>query len=133
LCEQVKEVFERLDYKMDLTIEMPDKIIDIDTAVPLGLIINELLTNSYKYATKKGESGKILIQLKDLNNGNYVLNYTDSGPGIKQGIDFTNASTLGLRLIRGLSGQLGGKATYNNDGASTFIVEFKETVARHVE
>lgn len=133
LSLQVKEVFEQLDYKMDLTIDMPDKIVDIDTAVPLGLIINELLTNSYKYATLKSKTGKIDIQLQDFNNGHYVLNYSDSGPGIKDGVDFTNANTLGLRLIKGLAGQLSGKAIYKNEGTSTFIIEFKDTATRQKE
>ncbi|MDX2173439.1 MAG: histidine kinase dimerization/phosphoacceptor domain -containing protein [Bacteroidota bacterium] len=133
LSLQVKEVFEQLDYKMDITIDMPDKIVDIDTAVPLGLIINELLTNSYKYATIKCKTGKIVIQLQDFNNGHYVLNYSDSGPGIKHGVDFTNANTLGLRLIKGLAGQLSGKAIYKNEGTSTFIIEFKDTATRQKE
>lgn len=133
LSLQVKEVFEQMDYKMNISIDMPDKIVDIDTAVPLGLIVNELLTNSYKYATVKGKIGKIGIQLEDLRNGNYVLNYTDSGPGIKNGINFDNSTTLGLRLIKGLAGQLAGKAMHKNEGVSTFIIWFKDTNARQGE
>jgi len=133
LSSQVKEVFEQLDCKMDIKIDMPNKVVDIDTAVPLGLIINELLTNSYKYATVKNKTGTIAIELLDKLNGNYQLIYTDSGPGIKQGVNFNNASTLGLRLIKGLSGQLAGKASYKNDNVSTFTIEFKDTAARQKE
>ncbi len=130
LTSNVKEVFEHLDCKMDINIDVPNNLIDIDTAIPLGLIINELLTNSYKYATTKGAIGKISIQLINKQDGNYQLIYSDSGPGINKDVDFSQASSLGLRLIKGLSAQLAGEASYSNNGLSTFTINFKDTSAR---
>lgn len=132
LCSQVQDVFEQLDRKIEVSIEMPDKIFDIDTAVPLGLIINELLTNSYKYATEKNKLGLIDIVLKDKENGDFILIYSDNGKGIKEDIDFENSTTLGLRLIKGLSSQLGGMASYSNINKSTFTIIFKDTPSRSI-
>jgi two-component sensor histidine kinase len=133
LVLQVKEVFEHMDRTMNVTLDMPDKVLDIDTAVPLGLIINELLTNSYKYAAVKGKSGSIHMKMEDKGDGNYLFFYSDSGPGIKNEIDFEKATTLGLRLIKGLAGQLAGRATYNKQSGSVFIIEFKDSKARREE
>ena len=130
LSSQVQDVFEQLDRKVLVNIEMPDKIFDIDTAVPLGLIINELLTNSYKYATEKNKISQISITLEDKGNGDFILIFSDNGKGIKEGVNFENATTLGLRLIKGLASQLGGKASYSNINKSTFTITFKDTIAR---
>ena len=123
-------MFEQLDRKVLVNIEMPDKIFDIDTAVPLGLIINELLTNSYKYATEKNKISQISITLEDKGNGDFILIFSDNGKGIKEGVNFENATTLGLRLIKGLASQLGGKGSYSNINKSTFTITFKDTIAR---
>ncbi len=133
LIGQVKDVFESADYKMNVKTEMTDDVLDIDTAVPLGLIINELLTNSYKYATVKGKIGTIKITLHDKKNGNFELNYSDSGPGIKEGVNFDTAASLGLRLIKGLAGQLGGGTNYKNENGSVFTIWFKNSLARREE
>ena len=130
LSSQVQDVFEQLDRKVLVNIEMPDKIFDIDTAVPLGLIINELLTNSYKYATEKNKISQISITLEDKGNGDFILIFSDNGKGIKEGVNFENATTLGLRLIKGLASQLGGKGSYSNINKSTFTITFKDTIAR---
>lgn len=130
LSQQVKEVFEQFNYKSEVHIIMPDNILDIDTAVPLGLIVNELLTNSYKYATTKNKICLITIELKDKGEGEFILRYSDNGPGIKSNIDFNSAKTMGLRLIKGLSGQLAGKASYSNAHGSEFTIEFKDRDAR---
>ncbi len=133
LTVQVGEVFEQLNAKLEIDIDMPDLILDIDTAVPLGLIINELLTNAFKYATSKNKTGLVTISLKDQGDGNYLLRFADDGPGIQQGIDFEEASTLGLRLIKGLASQLYGQAAYRYDNGSVFTIAFKDSDTRKLE
>lgn len=133
LLKQIQEVFGQIDRPIRSTIEIPEKLLDIDTAVPLGLIINELITNSYKYAFSKEKQGEIHIQLTNTGSGNFVLTYSDNGPGIKNGIDFDHAESLGLRLIRGLAGQLHGTASYNYNGFSVFKIEFKDAQARRLD
>jgi len=134
LTIQVGEVFEQLNRKMAPTIEMGDFMFDIDTAVPLALILNELLTNSYKYATKADRTGKIFIALEETEEkGNYKLVFRDDGPGLKKGISFDTAETLGLRLIKGLAAQLYGEATYTYNNGCQFTISFKDAEARKLE
>lgn len=133
LVNQVKEVFENSDFKMNVKLEVPEIDFDIDTAVPLSLILNELLTNSYKYASVKGTTGQVEIALWVKGQGNYALVYKDNGPGMKAGIDFGNATSLGLRLIKGLAAQLMGEANYEFDHGAMFVIAFKDSAARRME
>jgi two-component sensor histidine kinase len=133
LSLQVQEVFEQLNAKLEVEIDMPEIYLDIDTAVPLGLIVNELLTNAYKYAVPKNGIGKVNIALKQLTKGTYVLVFADNGPGFKEAVQFDTANTLGLRLVRGLAAQLNGEATYTYANGSVFEISFANTEARKLE
>ncbi|HEX5655535.1 MAG TPA: sensor histidine kinase, partial [Chitinophagaceae bacterium] len=103
---------------------------DIDTAVPLGLIINELFTNFYKYGMPDGGRGMVEINLEQVNPGNFILGFTDNGPGLKD--DWENADTLGLKLVHVLSQQLGGKMSYTFKKGSCFSIYFKDTATRKI-
>lgn len=133
MAVQVGEVFEHLDSKTLIKINMPDLVLDIDTAVPLALIINELLTNSFKYASVKNKTGTINIEMIENRKGNYTLIFADNGPGIDPSINFDTAVTLGLRLIRGLAAQLYGEANYHFEDGSVFTITFKDTATRKME
>jgi len=133
LAIQVAEVFEHYDRKMKTSFDLDDYMFDIDTAVPLALILNELLTNSYKYASKAESVGNIFIKVNQSGIGNYLLIYKDDGPGLKDAVSFDTAGTLGLRLIKGLAEQLYGEATYQYNNGSVFTISFKDTAARKLE
>ena len=81
--------------------------LDINTAIPVGLIINELISNSLKHAFPKGRKGEISIAIKRENNSLSIL-FRDTGVGIPQDIDWQNAKSLGLRLVVSLVEQLSG-------------------------
>lgn len=130
LVEQVKEVFETNECKLNIHLQLTDQLFDIDTAVPLGLILNELLTNSYKYAIDKNKVNEVFVSIESMENGEFILNYSDSGPGLKNESDFESANTLGLRLIRGLAQQLAGKANYHYHKGAVFKIWFKDNAAR---
>ena len=131
LSSKVAELFENQNNSVAFTIENKEVFIDIDTAVPLGLILNELITNSYKYFKKGNQEKKISINIFDLNNGEYELVYKDNGPGLKKEINFDTATSLGLELIKGLSHQIDGKATYKFENGSVFTILFKDFEARN--
>lgn len=98
-------------------------IFDGDTTSNLGLIINELVTNSYKYAFKEDVVNSLNISiLKDPDF--YVLVYSDSGPGLPENYDFNSSKSLGVQLIVILTEQLQGKIEYSNDNLSTFKIYF---------
>ena len=117
------------DKAPEVLVDIPNFKFDIDTAIPLGLIINELLTNTFKYGFDANHP-KLHIQLKKMENEDYVLEVRDNGQGLPEGFDFDNARSLGLRLVRRLSKQLQGYTRYAFDQGASFSVTFKDTIAR---
>lgn len=96
---------------------------DINQAVPCSLIINELLTNSLKYAFPDGRAGAITIDFVT-DAKNYMLTYHDTGGGIPESVTFERSESLGMKLIYGLTQQLNGTVTLKREGGTTFIVTF---------
>jgi two-component sensor histidine kinase len=126
LMHQVMSVFKKEDQPVEVKIDMPLTLITIDTAVPLGLILNELMTNSFKYALENGKNGTISIQLLpgDVDKG-WMLIYRDNGKGLPQNQDINLAKTLGLRLVSRLSKQIKGSSEYRYDGGAEFTIRFR--------
>jgi two-component sensor histidine kinase len=121
----VKQLFENEQRMIDCVLQTDDIPIDINIAIPLGLIVNELLTNSYKYLPAEQLDKKIEINLTVSENGKYEFTYKDNGPGLPPNVNFENSQTLGLRLISGLSEQINGSIFYKYDGGSVFVIQFK--------
>ena len=117
----------RSNYKeVELTIAADDIQFDIDTAIPCGLIINELVSNSLKHAFPNGRDGLIGVEvLYDIVDG-YQLMVKDNGVGMPVGFDYRTANSLGLQLVNSLSRQLGGtlEIDTNFDGAR-FKIRFQ--------
>jgi PAS domain S-box-containing protein len=91
---------------------------NMDAAVPCGLILNELLSNALKHAFPENGEGVIRIELRDLSNHTVRLVVADDGVGFASESDWKNPKTLGLRLVRTLADQLGGEiAVKPNPGA----------------
>ncbi|MBV8593011.1 MAG: PAS domain S-box protein [Caulobacteraceae bacterium] len=92
----------------------------VDRAVPIGIIVNELVTNAIKHAFAPGERGSIAVRYRD-EEGGARLSVSDSGAG--GGPDLDRAPIgLGMRLVRSLVGQLGGEFAAFNDGGTTFTI-----------
>ena len=88
-----------------------------DTAVPLGLIVNELLSNAFKYACANGRAGCVTLSLTEAPaTGCYHLTMADDGPGLPAGFVLAQASSLGLRLVQSLAQQLGGELQLSAPG-----------------
>jgi two-component sensor histidine kinase len=131
---QIAIIFKKKDQNIDFHITAEGIQLDIDTAVPLGLIINELISNSFKYAFKQLASPQIQIHLLKLADSSYLLEYTDNGPGLPIDYDFEKSNSLGLRLIRSLAKQLSGKASYEHKHLLTkFTISFKDSKTREQE
>ena len=133
LIRDISCVFQKPSQKINTTLAFPDTRLDIDTAVPLGLILNELLTNSFKYAFRDDVEGAIGLELQMRSPGNYILYYSDSGPGMPADFDLKKSRSLGLRLIYRLSSQLGGHAEYRTGKKNMFIITFKDAVTKNEE
>jgi PAS domain S-box-containing protein len=107
------------------TTEIRDISLDINTAIPLGLIINELISNSLKHAFPKGKTGKISIAVS---RNNHILSIVmkDNGSGIAEGFDWKNATSLGLRLVISLVEQLQGSIELDRHAGTTFTIVVQE-------
>ncbi len=105
-----------LDYQVDF-IEL-----DIDTSIPLGLIVNELLTNSFKYAFPNNRKGKIIISLKKIDQHSLLLKITDNGIGINENEKNTG---FGTQLINLLTQQLDGELKLETNGGTSISLKFK--------
>lgn len=112
--------------KVNLKIKVKEKAIDIDTAIPCGIIINELLSNAFKYAFPDNRAGEVNVELRSVVNPNHKcrLIVSDNGVGIKGKIDFNSPETLGLQLINSLTEQLDGKLEVKKDKGTRFTIFF---------
>jgi PAS domain S-box-containing protein len=109
---------------IESVLDIEDININIDTAIPLGLIINELLTNSVKYAFHQGE-GTIIIKLRSLQD-KIELTISDNGIGIPKDFDIKNTKTLGLQLVNNLTNQIDGNIEVDISNGTEFKITFKE-------
>jgi len=95
--------------RIHLRTDLEKLYLNLDAAVPCGLIINELVSNSLKYAFPDGRSGEVRIELHEHEDGMARLVVADNGIGLRSDIDWVTARSLGLRLVRTLAEQLGAK------------------------
>ena len=96
----------------------------IDSAVPCGLVVNELITNALKHAFGGRDHGEIRVALTCLANNETELSVSDDGIGIPDGIDISMTDTLGLQLVGLLADQLGGTITIHRSNPTRFVVKF---------
>ncbi|MFH2133334.1 MAG: LytS/YhcK type 5TM receptor domain-containing protein [bacterium] len=111
--------------QVSLQIESPDMRLHLDKANPLGLIINELLTNSLKYAFPNGRRGEISVIASLTNNMELVLTVSDDGIGFPENMDWRLNDSLGLKLVRTLvENQLNGSIAMINMNGTRFDITF---------
>jgi PAS domain S-box-containing protein len=110
--------------RIRLTVEASGIDLDIDTAVPLGLIINELVSNSLKYAFPDEREGEVIIKLTD-SNGECELTVSDNGVGISEEIDYQNTESLGLQVVAMLTQQLDGTLDLDRNAGTRFLIKFR--------
>jgi two-component sensor histidine kinase/CheY-like chemotaxis protein len=100
--------------------------LDVTLAVPLGLIINEAITNAFKYAFPDGRPGSITLSLHWLQQARYLLTIKDDGVGLPSNYDPSNSRSLGMTLMHGFSNQLGGELTITSPPGLTISLAFAE-------
>jgi len=111
--------------KIELKIDVEDVSLGIDTAIPCGLIINELVSNSLKHAFPDGREGEIKIILSSTDENEVELIVSDDGVGIPEELDFRNTASLGLQLVVALVEQLQGEIELNRAKGTEFRIKFK--------
>jgi PAS domain S-box-containing protein len=113
--------------EVSLRVNVTDVILDIDTSITCGLLVNELLSNALKHAFPGGRSGEISITMHPAKQGEYTLIFADTGVGLPPGFDPAGVSTLGMSLMRNLVRQLGGTMEMTSNGGTRFEITFSES------
>jgi PAS domain S-box-containing protein len=113
--------------KISLVMNINNISLDINTAIPCGLIINELVTNSLKHAFPDGKDGEIKIAIHSMNENTIELVVGDNGAGISEDLDFKKTESLGLQLVTMLAeNQLHGEIILDRSKGTEFTITFKE-------
>ena len=131
LWQYVQNLVEDLIYSygvsnaIETEIEVPSIEVNLETAIPLGLIINEMVSNSIKHAFPD-KKGKIMVKLEIDSDENLILMVSDDGVGLPKDSDIDSIKKFGLKLIQALIQQLDGKLTFESKNGTTFCIKFKE-------
>ncbi|NLV27349.1 MAG: response regulator [Methanomicrobiales archaeon] len=103
--------------------------VDINFGIPIGLIINELITNSIKHAFPGNKAGKILVEV-GATQQLCQIHYSDNGTGLPPNFSLENMTTLGIELIQNLTCQIQGTATFTSDHGMHCFIEFPNMLSR---
>ena len=126
MTESIDSTFNTQQKEITYFINTNDIALTIDHAIPLGLIINELLTNIHKYAFEDRTNGTVTIVLEEKNNNEIELHISDDGIGIPKELNVNALRSLGLKLVKGLADQLKGNFRFENNHGAHFFVNFKK-------
>ncbi|MCJ7643714.1 MAG: PAS domain S-box protein [Candidatus Aminicenantes bacterium] len=111
--------------RVQLKTDMDKTFLDINTSIPCGLIVNELVSNALKHAFPDGKKGEITIELRESEGGTLRLTVRDNGIGFPEGVDLRATDTLGLQIVGLLVDQIDGKIDVKRDRGAAFTVTFK--------
>lgn len=121
----IKEIIDNFLNRKNIQIEssIDDFTLEVQTLVPIGIIVNELLTNTMKYAFTGRERGLIKISA-ELTNGKVVMKIEDDGVGIPETVTFENSSGFGMQLVGMLTEQINGSIMIERGSGTRFVLEF---------
>lgn len=123
MVQYLKDSFDTnklIDFKLDIErVEM-----NISHSIPLGLILNEAITNAMKYAFKGDREGTIFITFKPIGDDYFQLIIADNGIGLRPDFDIKRVGSFGMTLIQGLCDDIGAKLSVKNQGGVTITIEF---------
>ncbi|PRX54133.1 sensor histidine kinase [Flagellimonas meridianipacifica] len=129
LCEYLVRSVKGSTDSVKMHMDIEDNKLSIDTVIPLGLIINETITNALKYGITEDDKGEITISLKKLPDNRYELYLGDNGKGYSHNFDPKNSKSLGLKLIYNLTRQLRGTIARDMSKKGTYYrIEFEEII-----
>lgn len=111
--------------RIALRLGIADLSIALDTAVPIGLILNELMTNSMKHAFPNHRKGIIRVELSGDDAGICVLRYADDGVGVAPDFDFATCDSLGIKLIRSIGEQISGNVSFSGESGVSCTIAFR--------
>ncbi|HMA05106.1 MAG TPA: histidine kinase dimerization/phosphoacceptor domain -containing protein [Methanomicrobiales archaeon] len=127
LLQYLFRSYEERSKGVSLQMDVRDISLDLDTALPVSLIMNELVSNSLKYAFPGEKGGKICIRVAREEGKGFVMEIRDDGIGLPPGFNLEETGTLGLHLVHGLAvSQLGGSIELGKGKGTSFIIRFPD-------
>jgi len=131
LCSQTLKNFEGMNERISLKIEVEDQNILLDTAIPLGLVVNELLTNSLKHGFPENRKGRVTISSAIAGEGLVRMIFSDDGIGVAPEFDFRMQQTLGMKFIFSIGEkQMQGQVNFETQNGLKCIFDFPITLYR---
>jgi PAS domain S-box-containing protein len=124
LTTNLARTHSRGDAAIRLTLDVEPVTLPIESAVPCGLILNELVTNAYKHAFRGRDAGEIVVSLRADAAGRVCLGVYDNGVGLPAGLDWQQSTTLGLRLVQILARQVRGEFDICVEHGTVFQLAF---------
>jgi two-component sensor histidine kinase len=125
LVDQLATVCTVVGQNIVIEKNIDDVTFELDIAIPTGLIVNELVTNSMKHAFPDMKEGKVTISLLSNRDSMFELTVKDNGVGLPEGINLENSQSFGLNLVKMFSEQLNGEAMLLRDNGTVATIRFK--------
>jgi two-component sensor histidine kinase len=123
LVLHLKDSFNPVNIFFEILVD--DVELDVSQAVPIGLILNEAITNAIKYAFPNDEKGKIKISLAHLSEHLFELKIEDDGAGLPEGFNLMKSNSLGMSLMNGLSEDINGKLSIEGPPGTSIKISFQ--------
>jgi two-component sensor histidine kinase len=136
LVDDLERSYKKQNVPVVTKINIGDIKLSLDTAMPCGLMVNEMMTNAYKYAFPIDWAKQKLddfefsvwISVEELGQNKYILEFSDNGIGIPEEFDIMNAESLGMKLINSLVIQLNGSLEIKRNNGTHFKIEFEDLI-----
>lgn len=132
LSQEILRTYKSSQHNISLSLDIEDLQLDLDTVIPLGLVINELITNAVKYAFPDERSGKIEIGLKH-EKEDLIFCISDDGIGLPKNLDLARSNSLGFRLVNSFCNKMEAKMKVNTDNGThiKLIIPFSQAKLTH--
>lgn len=128
LTNYIAETYINKQKEINLRTNFEDVLLNINQAVPVGLIVNEILANAISHGFNPHEEGEIVLLLSEVEE-RVSLSIKDNGGGLPADIDYESAESTGLMIVKALVHQLDAEATFNNDNGVSFKLQFQKSNA----
>lgn len=109
-----------------MSVEAEEIQFNLNTAIPCGLIVNELVTNAFQHAFLPGQRGEIIVKLERAEGKQFILTVKDNGRGLPADFDINHPESLGLEIVKILVNQLGGSLSVTTAPGTEFQIIFEE-------
>jgi PAS domain S-box-containing protein len=124
LIESLMQSFDLFDNQIELNIDVLDINLELDLLIPLGMIINEIVSNSFKHAYREGKAFELSVILKDIDTDKMYMCISDNGPGFNEDETTAKEGSIGLMLIRGLVDQIDGRLKITTKDKTVYEIYF---------